>query len=293
MRFQAFKELETMENAVCKGKIKNDQTAGQESILRPKSCMKKPLWVREELCHMLELKNVIKTYKHIKAVDGLSFRVERGDVFGLIGANGAGKSTTVSMIATLIKPDQGKILFDGTDIVKHPACIRKNLGYVPQEIALYDTLTGKDNIEFWSAAYHLNKVEMQKRRKEIMDIIGFTDEMLQQKVKNYSGGMKRRLNIGVALLHHPQLVIMDEPTAGIDIISREMILKAIRELAAQGTAILYVGHYMEEVEKICSHICVLAKGSCILNETMEKALNRNGTKISLEQLYMECINEKK
>lgn len=239
---------------------------------------------------MLELVNVVKSYKKIKAVDGLSFQIKSGDVFGLIGANGAGKSTTVTMIATLAKPDQGNILFHGEDIVKHPEKIRHNLGYVPQDIALYETLTGADNMEFWAGAYHMKKEIYQKRQKEILDIIGFTNEMLQKKVKNYSGGMKRRLNIGVALLHHPELIIMDEPTTGIDITSRNQILEAIKELSSQGRAILYVGHYMEEVERICNQICILNHGQCILNESIEKALIQNGQKISLEQLYLQCIS---
>lgn len=239
---------------------------------------------------MLELVNVVKSYKKIKAVDGLSFQIKNGDVFGLIGANGAGKSTTVTMIATLAKPDQGNILFHGEDIVKHPEKIRHNLGYVPQDIALYETLTGADNMEFWAGAYHMKKEIYQKRQKEILDIIGFTNEMLRKKVKNYSGGMKRRLNIGVALLHHPELIIMDEPTTGIDITSRNQILEAIKELSSQGRAILYVGHYMEEVERICNQICILNHGQCILNESIEKALIQNGQKISLEQLYLQCIS---
>lgn len=241
---------------------------------------------------MLELKQVEKAYKHIKAVDGLSFQLKDGDVFGLIGANGAGKSTTVSMIATLIKPDHGTILFDGVDIVKHPKKIRQSLGFVPQEIALYETLTGKDNIEFWAKAYHMEKQILKKRQNEVMEMIGFTEKMLQMQVKNYSGGMKRRLNIGVALLHHPKLVILDEPTVGIDLQSKEQILNAIQELASEGTGVLYVGHSMEEVEKICNRICILVQGKSVLNEMLEHALIRDGKKLSLEQLYIECTKTK-
>ena len=241
---------------------------------------------------MLELKNVKKTYKNIKAVDDLSFRLEHGDVFGLIGANGAGKSTTVSMIATLIKPDSGTIFFNGIDIVKHPKEIHKSLGFVPQEIALYETLTGEDNIEFWAKAYHIERQLFQKQRNKVMDIIGFTEEMMKIQVKNYSGGMKRRLNIGVALLHHPELVIMDEPTVGIDLKSRGQILEAVRELASEGTGVLYVGHSMEEIEKICNRICILVQGKSVFNEILEKALKRDEKKVSLEQLYIEYTENK-
>lgn len=242
---------------------------------------------------MLSLIDVNKKYgkNTINAVDHLSFHLGEGEVLGLIGPNGAGKSTTVSMIATLLKPDDGTILFMDQDIVKNPKAIRKRLGYVPQNIALYETLSGNDNLRFWAKAYHVQNEEYVAQYKKVCDIIGFTEEMLNKKVIEYSGGMKRRLNIAVALMHNPKLVILDEPTAGIDIQSRNMILEAIKELSRERVSVLYVGHYMEEVERVCSRICMLNHGKCVLDGELSELLNQDDkSPNTLEQLYEEyCI----
>lgn len=240
---------------------------------------------------MLQLISISKSYNKVRAVNDISFCVEKGEVLGLVGENGAGKSTTVAMIATLMKPDAGQILFQETDIVKHPEVIRSSLGYVPQDIALYETLTGADNLAFWARAYHIKRNDYLSSSKRVCDIIGFDQKMLKKKVKDYSGGMKRRLNIGVALMHHPELIIMDEPTAGIDLQSRNQILSSINDLSRSGAAVIYVGHYMEEVEKICDRILILHQGNCILNDNLEKSLMRSGIKITLEQLYKEKSKE--
>lgn len=236
---------------------------------------------------MLELTNVYKKYRgnKIYAVEDLSFILNEGEVMGLIGANGAGKSTTVSMIAALIKPDDGKILFYGEDIVKNPKAIRKNLGYVPQNIALYETLSGEDNLKFWAKAYHVEKGDFLISYKKACDIIGFSKDMLNKKVKDYSGGMKKRLNIAASLLHKPRLIILDEPTAGIDFNSRSMILNAVKELSHLNTSVIFVGHYMEEIEKACSRLCILNNGRCVLDDNIENALYKNGKRISVEEVY--------
>lgn len=233
----------------------------------------------------LEAVDITKSYRKVKAVDGLSFCVRKGQIFGLIGTNGAGKSTTVSMIATLMKPDSGRILFHGKDIWKNPGEIREKTGYVPQDIALYESLSGMDNLKFWGRACHIYGGRLKERIQTVSSMIGFTDEMLRKKVQEYSGGMKRRLNIAVALLKEPELIILDEPTAGIDIQSRNLILGAIHELAAQGTAVIYVGHYMEEVEQLCDWICIMNQGRAVLNESLEQALQTESRRITLEQLY--------
>ena len=238
---------------------------------------------------MLELIHVSKYYKNLKAIDDLSFCVPEGEVLGLIGENGAGKSTTLSMIATIIKPDAGQLLFDGEDIVRHPKRIRQHLGFVPQDIALYESLTGYDNILFWGRAYHVSENEIKKRLDGICSMVSLLKQDLHKKVKEYSGGMKRKLNIAVALLHQPKLVIMDEPTVGIDINSRNQILRAIYEMKKRGTSVIYVGHYMEEVENICDRVIVLHQGSCVYNGTMEEATTRESGKVPLEMLYNELL----
>jgi ABC-2 type transport system ATP-binding protein len=241
---------------------------------------------------MLEVNHVHKAYQNHTAVEDISFQMKQGEITGLIGPNGAGKSTTVSMIATLLRPDKGQILFNGEDIAKNPKVIRSSLGYVPQDIALYESLTGMDNFEFWGNSYHLPKSMRKERIKQLSDMIGFTENELNRKVKEYSGGMKRRLNIAVALLHEPKLVILDEPTVGIDLQSRKQILSAIEQLKKAGTAILYVGHYLEEVERLCDRVLIFNQGRCVWNDIISNSLIREDHKISLEQLYEELsINE--
>ena len=237
---------------------------------------------------VLELINVKKYYKDSKAVDGISFSIGKSEVLGLIGANGAGKSTTISMIATLNKPDSGQILYDGKDIIKNPRIMRKNLGYVPQEVALYPTLSGRDNLRFWGRANHIRGKQLENRINEISELINISVEMLDKKISSYSGGMKRRLNIGAALLHQPRLVLMDEPTVGLDVESRNQILRAVTTLKGQGVSVIYAGHYLEEMEKICDKVCIINKGRCVLFGDINEVLK---DKKDLEELYLEIIQQ--
>ena len=218
---------------------------------------------------MLEIISITKNFKNIRAVDGISFAVSKGDIFGLLGPNGAGKSTTISMIATLLAPDEGRILYKGEDILKSPKGIQRHLGLVPQEIALYPSLSGMENLQFWGKAYGLQGAALKKRIDEVSDVIGISDR-LKDKVQKYSGGMKRRLNIGAALLHEPELIIMDEPTVGIDPQSRNHILDTVKSLAKKGATIIYTSHYMEEVEMLCNRICIMDKGRIIASGTREE-----------------------
>lgn len=238
---------------------------------------------------MLQLVHVQKSYKQHKVVDDLSFSIHSGEIVGFIGPNGAGKSTIVSMIATLVRPDSGEILFHGENIVKHPNRIRKSLGFVPQDIALYESLTGYDNLRFWADAYHVDSRLVKERIEKICEMIDFDDVRLKKKVKEYSGGMKRRLNIGVALLHQPELVILDEPTVGIDIQSRKQILNAIRVLRKEGTTVIYIGHYMEEVSSLCDRVIMMNQGKCLLDAALPDALTVGKKTYSLEELY-ESLN---
>lgn len=228
---------------------------------------------------MLQLNNIKKSYTGKIAVQEVSLTIKQGEILGLIGVNGAGKSTTISMIATLIKPDKGEIIFHGENIVKNPSGIRRKLGYVPQEIALYLDLSGMDNLNFWGRAYHIKGEALTGSIAQVMDITGLDKEILKRKVKTYSGGLKRRLNIGVALLHQPKLVVMDEPTAGIDLVSRKKILEAVMQLNKEGATIIYTGHYMEEMEQICSHFCVLEAGKVIASGAKEILLENGAKKL--------------
>ncbi|MFP4457307.1 MAG: ABC transporter ATP-binding protein [Clostridia bacterium] len=221
---------------------------------------------------MLTLSNISKSFGDITAVNGISFELNKGEVLGLLGPNGAGKSTTISMIATLIKPDSGSIKYLDTAISKTNNKIKQDLGYVPQDIALYPTLTGLDNLKFWGSAYGVKKDLLNKRINDISEIIGI-ESRLKDKVETYSGGMKRRLNIGCALLHKPKLLILDEPTVGIDPQSRRHILDSVKYLNENGTTVLYTSHYMEEVEYLCDRICIMDQGNIIAKGTKKELID--------------------
>lgn len=218
---------------------------------------------------MLTIKGLKKSYGQVKAVKGVNIGIEKGEIIGLLGPNGAGKSTTISMISTLLQPDEGEIIFKGESVLKNPKHIQKVLGVVPQEIALYPTLTGYENLKFWGSAYGLKGSELKKRIDDISEIIGIK-ERLKDKVEKYSGGMKRRINIGAALLHEPELLIMDEPTVGIDPQSRNHILETIKQLNDRGMTIIYTSHYMEEVEFLCDRIYIMDEGVVIADGTKEE-----------------------
>jgi ABC-2 type transport system ATP-binding protein len=231
----------------------------------------------------LKVENLYKSFGSIKAVDGISFEVNKGEVFGLLGPNGAGKSTTISMVSTLIPPTEGEVLFEGNNIFAKENSLRKNLGVVPQDIALYPTLTGYENLHFWGSMYGIKGSGLKKRINEVSEVIGLNGR-LKDRVDKYSGGMKRRLNIGAALLHKPELLIMDEPTVGIDPQSRNHILDTVLELNRQGMTIIYTSHYMEEVEYLCSRICIMDQGRIIASGTQEELVEliKGETQISLK-----------
>ena len=240
----------------------------------------------------LELIEVEKNYSKKHAVKGISFKINKGDVLGLLGENGAGKSTTMSMISTLSIPDKGDILLDGKSIVKNPAIIRKCLGYVPQDIALYPMLTGYENLKFFGKMYHMNSKDIEEAIIRVRDVIGLSDEVLKTKVGAYSGGMKRRVNIGAALMHDPELVVMDEPIVGIDVNSRNQIIDTIIELNKLGKTIIYTGHYMEEVERLCNKICFLDEGKITEFGELDTILNTPKGRITLEEYYINKVNNK-
>ena len=235
---------------------------------------------------MLEVSHIKKSYKGTAAVDDISFQLKNGDVLGLLGANGVGKSTTLSMIATLVKPDSGDIRWDGSSILKDPAGIRKVLGYVPQDIALYENLTGLDNLQFWGRAYNIKGAALKQAVNRVSDMVGLSKEQLKKRVHTYSGGMKRRLNIGAAMLHQPKLVVMDEPTVGLDVVSRRAILEAIKNIHKEGASIIYTGHYLDEVQDLCNHIVIMEQGKIIVDGLTKEMLEHHD---SLEQYYLSAI----
>ncbi|GAA5416915.1 linearmycin resistance ATP-binding protein LnrL [Paraliobacillus ryukyuensis] len=219
---------------------------------------------------MLETELLQKKFKDQLAVDGINFYMEKGESIGLLGPNGAGKSTTISMISSLIKPTTGDIRLNGKSVVKNPQLIREVLGVVPQEIALYEELSAYENLKFFGRIYKLRGKELEKKIHSVLNLVGL-QERQKDLVKNYSGGMQRRINIAVALLHEPEILIMDEPTVGIDPQSRSYILDMVRQLNEErGMTVLYTSHYMEEVEKLCDRIYIMDHGKIIASGTKEE-----------------------
>ncbi|ASP24910.1 ABC transporter ATP-binding protein [Bacillus sp. NEAU-CP5] len=219
---------------------------------------------------MLELTDLTKKYGDFTAVNHISLRVEKGEIFGLLGPNGAGKSTTVSMISTVLPPTGGTICIDGTSLQEQPAAIKKVMGVVPQEIALYQALSAKDNLAFFGGLYGLSGKELCKRVDEVLDIIEL-QEQRHQRVSEFSGGMKRRVNIGAALMNEPKLFILDEPTVGIDPQSRHHILETVKTLNQEkGMTVIYTSHYMEEVEYLCEKAAIMDHGSIIACGTKDE-----------------------
>ncbi|XEC95885.1 ATP-binding cassette domain-containing protein [Paenibacillus tarimensis] len=212
---------------------------------------------------MLETIDLRKTYKPNVAVENVNLYLEAGESVGLLGPNGAGKSTTISMISTLIRPTSGDIKLDGHSIVTDPKRIRGVLGVVPQEIALYEELSAVENLQFFGRLYGLRGKELDKSVREALELVGLS-ERSKERIKTYSGGMKRRINIAAALLHQPKIVIMDEPTVGIDPQSRNYILETVRLLNREKkVSVLYTSHYMEEVEQLCDRIYIMDHGKVI------------------------------
>lgn len=224
---------------------------------------------------ILQAKNLVKKYGDLTAVDDVSFEIQEGEIFSLLGPNGAGKTTTISMLSTLLTPTSGDALIDGSSILNDNMQVRKSIGIVPQEIALYDELTALENLEYWGKLYDLGGGELKKRIREVLEVIGLTDRA-KDRVKTYSGGMKRRINIASGLLHKPKLLFMDEPTVGIDPQSRRMILDMVKELNQQGMAILYTTHYMEEAQELSDRVGIIDHGKLIAIGTQDELTQQIG-----------------
>ena len=214
----------------------------------------------------IEVQNLHKAFGERKAVQGVSFEVEKGEIFSLLGPNGAGKTTTISMLSCLLRPDDGEALVMGHSIRTDQMGVKASLGVVPQEIALYEDMSARENLIFWGKMYGLHGAALRKRVDEVLETIGLTDRA-KDRVGKYSGGMKRRVNIGVALLHKPQVIFMDEPTVGIDPQSRRNILDSIVTLKQQGMTVLYTTHYMEEAQELSDHIAIMDNGKMIASGT--------------------------
>ncbi|REJ94907.1 MAG: ABC transporter ATP-binding protein [Planctomycetota bacterium] len=229
---------------------------------------------------LLTVEHLQKSYNGTPAVHDVSFTVEGGEVFGLLGPNGAGKSTTMSMIAGLLHPDGGEIRFDAAESAERGGDSRYLLGFVPQDLAVYPDLTVAENLKFFGSLYRLSGDELRGRVDAALDRVGLTDRSVSL-ARTLSGGMKRRLNFAAALLHHPKLLILDEPTVGVDPQSRAHLMDCVRDVAAGGMSVIYASHYMEEVEAICHRAAILDHGRVLACDTIEGLLNRVESRIDV------------
>ncbi len=229
----------------------------------------------------IEVSNLHKSFGDVKAVDGVGFTVRRGEIFSLLGPNGAGKTTTLSILSGLLRPDEGDAWILGHSIRQNLMDVKKLLGVVPQEIALYEDLTARENLTFWGKMFGLRGGSLRSRVDEVLDVIGL-QERANRRVSTFSGGMKRRLNIGVALLHKPQVIYMDEPTVGIDPQSRRNILDSVIALKNEGMTVLYTTHYMEEAQELSDAIGILDHGKMIACGSHEELVKLVGSKTRLE-----------
>ena len=222
---------------------------------------------------MLTVTDVKKSFQSKEVISGVSFEVKKGESFGLLGPNGAGKSTLISMICGLTPSGGGEIRVGGKLIDKQLRDIKQLIGMVPQDIALYPTMSALDNLMFWGKMYGLSGKKAKIRAMEVLDIVGLT-ERAKDRIETFSGGMKRRINIGAALMHEPELLIMDEPTVGIDPQSRNHILETVKGLNEQGMTVIYTSHYMEEVEYLCKRIAIIDEGKLIASGTKKDLADR-------------------
>jgi ABC-2 type transport system ATP-binding protein len=215
---------------------------------------------------ILEVRNLVKKYGDLAAVNDVNLAIQEGEILGLLGPNGAGKTTTISMITGLLKPTSGQITVDGLDLQADTNAAKAKLGLVPQELALYPTLSARDNLSFFGSIYGLGGKELRERVETMLEMVQLT-ERANEAIETYSGGMKRRVNIAAGLLHQPQVLLLDEPTVGVDPQSRNAIFEAVEALNHAGMTVIYTTHYMEEAERLCDRVAIIDEGQIIALDT--------------------------
>ncbi len=230
---------------------------------------------------ILEVHQLVKKYGEKTAVNEISFEILESEIFSLLGPNGAGKTTTISVLSTLLAPTAGDAVIGGHSVIKEPMAVRRLIGVVPQDIALYEELTARENLSFWGQMYNLSGKELNTRIDQVLEQVGLSSHAKEQ-IRTFSGGMKRRVNIGVGLLHKPRLLFMDEPTVGIDPQSRRAILDSVKELNRNGMTVLYTTHYMEEAQELSHRVGIIDHGDLIALGTQAELTSQVGEYESLQ-----------
>ncbi len=224
---------------------------------------------------VLTVENLRKSFSEVRAVDGIDFEVAEGEIFGFLGPNGAGKTTTISMIAGLLRPDDGEVRVDGLSIADHPRQVKEKLGVVPQEVAVYPELSARENLRFWGGIYGMKGKTLADRVEELLAEVGLEDRA-DEPVKRFSGGMKRRLNLAMGLVHRPRLILLDEPTVGIDPQARKKILDIVEDITRSGQTVLYTTHYLEEAESFCDRLAIIDHGRILAEGTISELKSQLG-----------------
>ncbi|HZP55893.1 MAG TPA: ATP-binding cassette domain-containing protein [Candidatus Saccharimonadales bacterium] len=235
---------------------------------------------------IIQAEEVVKTYGEIKAVDGISFKVQPGEIFAFLGPNGAGKSTTISMLTTMLRPTSGKLIMNGYDVTKEPASARKSFGIVFQDPAVEEELTAYENMELHGILYGVGNKGLRKRIEELLKLVDLW-ERKDSMVKTYSGGMRRRLEIARGLLHHPKILFLDEPTLGLDTQTRNLLWDYVKKLSkGEGMTIFFTTHYLDEAEEVAERIAIIDHGKIVASGTSKELTKQTGTK-TLEEAYLE------
>lgn len=241
---------------------------------------------------ILKIRNLVKLYRGAAtpAVNGLDFSVRKGEIYGLLGPNGAGKTTAISIICTLLRPTSGTVTLCDHDVVNDPASVRPLIGLAPQELALYPSLSARENLRYFGRLYGLTGRLLSNRIDQCLSMVGLLDNA-DTRVDTFSGGMKRRANLAAAILHTPRLLVLDEPTVGIDAQSRNMLLENLTGLRDSGMTIIYTTHYMEEAQQLCSRVAIMDRGSIIATDAPGALIDRMDGCTSLEEVFLQLTGK--
>jgi ABC-2 type transport system ATP-binding protein len=242
---------------------------------------------------IIEIRDLTKTFKNATepAVNGISCSINRNEIFGLLGPNGAGKTTTISILCGLFPPTGGKVLVDGIDLHSGLSSIKNMIGIVPQDIALYPTLSARENLEFYGSMYGLHGTALKDKIETWLKKLGIQDAA-KRRVSTYSGGMKRRVNLIAGILHDPKILFLDEPTVGVDVQSRNVIIEHLKEINAAGTTIIYTSHHMEEAQNFCTRVSIIDNGKILTEGTPAELIRDNAGSTNLENVFLNLTNRK-